>query len=224
VDDHLDAFSIAPYARRMDDVNQAPADADPPIGAAETVASDLADTPPIGSEPDLPRRGLRIWFVVVSLAGIGGLLVGQADLAALTAIAGLFAVAQAADANARYGVLHELLAWVIPLLCAVAFVGGPLLLASEAYRSSSMNVSSIGVPSLVVCVVGALVSIACLWPPLSRWLAELIFRRRPSSRTERSAAPLVVTALLFAIPGHAMFRAMSDSGALADENLLGAGS
>jgi len=169
-------------------------------------------TPPAGEraagpdpEPDarsrsFTERGLLGWLITISTGGIGGLLLGQQELSALMALAGLFVAAQAADQDPRWRPLYLALAWVVPLSAVLAFVSiGRLLGAgtlAEPYRTVLTGFAG------WAAVVSAL-----LWlPPVTEALVQVMFPGQASSHSLRLTARLVAMGYLLAVPAAVALR------------------
>ncbi len=166
--------------------------------------------------------GLTMWFVVLALFGVGGLLFGQEELALLAAVAGLFVAAQAADFDPQWRMLHLVLAWVVPFAGTAGFVALGFM-----FRTSP-EPGVLGGALVGLCFGGALASALTLFRPFSHALATYLFRRPDSSHTTRLAARMVFLCLLFAIPGwfavRRMFASLGDSlDSLVDPSSLGTG-
>ena len=183
--------------------------------------SETTPTPPAAAAPSGPppgQRGLRVWTVLVAGVGIGALAIGQAELAALAAVAGLFAVAQAADLNPRFQLLHTLVAWVVPLGGAATFATLAMDLGQADRPGPTRGLA------VAVAILGGLASLVTLAGPLARALASTLFRVRPASHTLALASRLFLFGLLLCVPGHFGFESVFGTDALPVESLLGAGS
>ena len=154
--------------------------------------------------PGTPGKGPALWLVALVAFGVGGLLFGQQELAAMVALAGLFVVAQAADLDAGWAPVHYLLSWVVPLGGGAAFTMlGVGILGSDivpALRPWAVGVSW----------AGAVVSASTALRPVSDTLERLFFRA-PPSHSLRLGARLTLLGLLFAVPGWFAFRYLLDS-------------
>jgi len=193
----------------------------PGSGAAPVVPLTSSEAAPAPSAPPGPspgQRGLRIWTVLVAGVGIGALGLGQAELAALAAVAGLFAVAQAADLNLRFFLLQRLVAWVVPVGGAATFATLAMVL-NQADRPGPARAFAVA-----VAVLGSLASLAMLGGPVARALAGALFRVRPASHTLVLTSRLFLIGILFCIPGHFGFANVFGIDALEMDSLLGAGS
>jgi len=169
-----------------------------PAGDTGTGRSLPPEPPPAG------LGGLGRWLVVLLVLGGGGLLWGDVEMAALVALAGLVAVAQAADFDPRWRILHLTIAWTVP-------VGGALLFLSMAGLVYTSDWTDPMRPlALAAAGLGAVLSLLTIVPPITRRLSELLFRPGPSNHTTRLAARLVVQGF-----------ALGLAGALAADVLLG---
>ena len=108
----------------MRDSNQTPPH-EPPL--LPPIASDFSfPVPPEGGEgvapapasmPGLPLpRALVVWLVLLLGFGVGGVALGQQELAMLAAFAGIFVAANAADADRGWRELYYAIGWVVPAL------------------------------------------------------------------------------------------------------------
>jgi hypothetical protein len=161
---------------------------------------------------------LRIWTAIVAGVGVGALGLGQAELATLAAVAGLFAVAQAADLNSRFQLLHRLVAWVVPVGAAGTFATVATFLRQSDRQGPARELA------VAVAILGGVISLAMLSGPWARAVAGALFRLRPASRTVVLASSIFLTGLLFCIPGRFWFETVFETDALPSESLLGAGS
>jgi hypothetical protein len=167
-------------------------------------------------------RGLGTWFLLLSVAGIGGLFMRQEELAAFAAISGLFIAAQAADLDRQWRTVHLLVSWVVPLSGVVAFV-------SLATMFATQNLAGALNPVLAAyCGASALVCALTLFPAVAGAIAARVFRIQPTSHTLRLSARMLVAGLLFAFPGwfaiRQLFESMGESiGSLVEAESLGFG-
>jgi hypothetical protein len=178
---------------------------DPKQGPDDELEQFLRGEPPTLRDPDsmsepLARRpSLLPWLVIVTVAGVGGLIVGQAELALLAVLGGLFAVAHAADNDATRDFAYRALAWVVPAGSAVIFAGlGYLVWKSDLAHGPRLV-------GLVSAAVGALVSVATAARPVAHDMARSLFGRGDSSRVSRLAARLAVLATLLCLPAGLAF-------------------
>jgi hypothetical protein len=156
------------------------------------------------------RPSLLPWLVIVTVAGVGGLLVGQAELALLAVLGGLFAVAHAADLDATRDFAYRALAWIVPAGSVVLFAGlGVIVWKSDLARGPRL----VGV---VTSAVGALFSVATSSRPVAHDMVRTLFGQSDSSRVSRLAARLAVLATLLCLPAGLAFP-------LATEQLAGQG-
>jgi membrane protease YdiL (CAAX protease family) len=147
--------------------------------------------------PDLSARvasGLRFWFVLITGLGVASFVLGQGDVAALAALAGLCVAAQAADIDARWQMLHVLLSWVVPAGGAIMLVMMGLLLA-QGGPTRPAELAMVGL-SYAAAVASLLVAAR----PLAQALARVWFRVPEPSRTLRLAARIVFIGLIMAGP------------------------
>jgi Type II CAAX prenyl endopeptidase Rce1-like len=218
----VDGPPIGPYAVAMTDENQA--DAFPPNGldpldrkeVARSEYEGLAAPPPPeppgqgGTPPPeaaLPApfahpNGLVLWLAMLSVLGIGGLLAGQQEMAALVAFAGVVMAAQAADLDPTWRVLYWLVGWVVPIGGAVAF-------ASTAWMAYQSGIAGTTRIVLIGYSIGAaLLSLLTLVRGFTDELIAVMFRGAPSTHSLRLASRVVLLGLLFAVPGYFVFPRM----------------
>ena len=158
-----------------------------------------AGAPSAVPAPGTPRwpaeTGLVFWLVILALFGVGGVLLGEQELALLVAMSGLFVAAQAADLEPRWAGLYRALAWVVPVATAAVFA----LLAVLIFQANL----GIGLKSVLLGFAGASAAV-CLTGglrPVADGLARLLLGADPPSRSLRLSAQLVLAGLLLAIPG-----------------------
>lgn len=156
--------------------------------------------------PPLPAvRGLFTWFALILMFGGGGLLIGQQEMAALTAIGGLFVAAHAADLDRRWRGFYLLVAWVAPL-------GGAVLLAAVGVIALQGGLSSPArLAAAGVAFAGSALSLASLLRPVGNGLASLLFRTPDPSHVLRLSSRLIMIGFLVALPGWFVFRDVFDT-------------
>lgn len=193
--------------------------ADPHAAAPEEIASPLPAPPPADLLP---------WLIVVVLAGVGGLFLGQGELGMFTALAGLFVVAHAADLDPGRELLYRLLAWVVPALGAVLFVSLAVVLLTGGTWSTEGGALRIkGVAEgvgMAVAVFGALLTVTLAHPASAGAVGRWWFRTPGSSHVLRLATRMSILGALFYIPASVAFRDLIDDIASSDQALVGAGS
>jgi membrane protease YdiL (CAAX protease family) len=220
----------------MSDENQAPAPPEGPAPRADGTPvphpafeflGPTVDTPepfdalgPV-APPPLPRKVLHS-ALALALLGLAALLLGQVEASLLIAIAALYFVAQSADLHPAMGRVYALLAWVPPVLSAVLMAA----LAHLLLTNGALTPLRIGVA--VASGVGALTSLAMLWPSGADRLVRLLFRSAGSSRTLRLTASLAFAILWVAFPAWLAFRdqlagLLQDPGALVSASKLSGG-
>lgn len=151
------------------------------------------------------RRGLMTWFVLLATAGVGGLLLGQDELAALAALAGLYVAAQAADLDAQWALLADMVAWVVPAAGVAVFLTLAFMLDQSKATGQWTTALTGG------CIAAAIASGLTLARPFANALAAVMFQGQPPSRTLRLSARLVFILLAFAVPGWFALRSMFDT-------------
>jgi len=159
---------------------------------------DDAPVTPAGTTPaghGVGERGLLAWLISIVVLGLVGLLFGQQELAALTALTGLFVAAQSADMDPRWRPLYYSLAWLVPAGGGTVFVSLiPLIRdsgSSEPWRGLMTG----------LCVVSAAICALLAWRPVAAAVARALFRQEPPNHELRLVARLVVMGLLLAAPG-----------------------
>jgi hypothetical protein len=160
-----------------------------------------APAPPAISRP----RALWIWFALLVVLGVGGVLLDQQELAALVAFAGLFIAAQAADVDSRWFGLYAALGWVVPVGGAAALA----MLAGSILGGPDPLPVRIGAGALAIA--GAAISMLSFIPEVARALVRTLFRTRADSHALHLAARSVLLVLLMAIPGALVFPQLIDS-------------
>ncbi|MGH7731424.1 MAG: CPBP family intramembrane glutamic endopeptidase [Candidatus Eiseniibacteriota bacterium] len=188
-----------------------PTDLAPPVAAG----TDTAETP----APDGPpiARGLRIWLVLIGVAGLAGLVFEQAELALMATLAGAFAAAHAADRDPRYLPLHLLLTGVYVAGGAAFFAGLALWLATQS-ESGPLRPIAAGIAG-----GAAVLSVLTALRPLSDGMASAVFRTLRQTHTLRLGARIVLMLLLFVIPGAAAVPSLLDFLEESSRPLLDAG-
>src|SRR6266571_2415395 len=170
-----------------------PADSGAPAIAPETAAlpapADLYGRPeparPPGSPPWPAERGLFWWLVGLLAFGVGGVVLGQQELAALVAVSGLFVAAQAADHDSRWAALYYALSWVVPAGAAMTFVAVTVLLyQGELPGWPRWALIAYSCASIVACA-------AMVWHPVSDRLVRRLFRTDRPTHSLRLSARLV---------------------------------
>ncbi len=209
----------------MDDPTQVPppepghavtgADPAPPGGPAEPPAAPPEPAwggppPTIVVDPGAERaeRGLWIWFAIVSVAGLVGVALSEAQLGLFAAAGGVFAVAHAVERVPRWRLLHHFLVALVTLGGALVFTG---LLRFTLTAPLAPLQRALGAGSSAVAIV------ACL-ALLSRRVADVLvrgmFRGAASTAVTRLAARIVAISFLLSLPLWIAFRAMLATGLL----------
>ena len=154
---------------------------------------DDANQEPSALPLDLPSPSapldLRFWLLVVGIGGVGGLLLGQGELAALVALAGLFAASHAADLEPAHRTLYRAVAWTVPLAGAATF----LALGNVLHLQPAGWPRAVG---LGFAALGVALSAATAFTPIATALARRLFRVDAPSAAFRLAARIVLLAAL----------------------------
>lgn len=161
---------------------------------------------------------MQAWLVLVLIFGVGGLVLGQYELALLAALAGLFATAQAADRDPRWSHAYLMLAWVVPVGAVMTFTGIAAMVLQEGVGSMA------GVVAVGIAAAAAVISALTWLRPVGVALAAALFRTADTTHTLRLAARLVLIGLLFAWPGWWLFSTQAEILLAQDTSLLGYGS
>ena len=202
----------------MDAPNQVP---EPPNDAP------IVSPHPYPSLPALPPAGLLTWLIVVAMGGVAGLLFKQPELALFTALAGLFAVAHAADLDAAHLLLYRLVAWSVPALGLVLFGGmGMAMVMPEAWGPDAFTLEvpeAVRVGALVIAWFGAALAVATAFPPVAHHVARWWFRTEDTSHVLRLATRVSILGMLMYFPAAVMFMGMMD-GLMSDQPIIGRGS
>ena len=162
---------------------------------------------------------LRIWFGVLVVFGIGGLLLGQQELALLVAIAGVIVAAHAADFHPRFSLLYRTVSFALIGLC------GSTLVAMAAYFRINPPSGIAGVIVPALSLVSGLLMFATGIPVVGMGLSHALFGARGDSHSYRLAARLTLFGFLIAVPGwfavQPMFERAQDMNALFEHLSLG---
>ena len=165
------------------------------------------DTVEVSSEaPRDPhdRIDLRPWLVIVTVAGIGALVAGHADLAGMAALAGLFAVAHAADLDPRRDPAYRSVAWIVPVLSVTTFILLGWVISASDYTGRARTLG------LIMTGLGAAASLAAAFRPFATELARSLFAVPTPSRVLRLAARLAILGTLLSVPVGLAFPMLAD--------------
>ena len=165
----------------------------------ESARSETEAPPPPGLAPGAPRgsaeSGLFWWLVALAVFGVGGVLLGQQELALLVALAGLFVTAQAADLEPRWAGLYRALSWVVPAATASIFAALAVLIFQGGLTvGPKWALLAFACASAAACLASGL-------RPVADGLARLLLGADPPSHSLRLSARLILAGLLLAIPG-----------------------
>jgi CAAX prenyl protease-like protein len=171
---------------------------------------------PLASAPPI-LRGLWIWFVLIAALGLGGVILGQAELALSVALAGAFVAAQAADRDSRFGRLHQLITGIFVAGGAATFAALAIWLSTQS-AAGPLRPWAVGIAGggAVVCLLTGL-------RPFSDGLAAAIFRTTQTTRSLRLGARVVLMVLLFMFPGWVATPGIIDALSNSSEPLLDTG-
>jgi Type II CAAX prenyl endopeptidase Rce1-like len=182
-----------------------------------------------------PRVDMRPWLAILVVVGIGALIAQQYELAGLTAIATLFAMAHAADLDPRRETAYRALAWIVPLGSAASFASLAYLVRAGLEPGSALGDASrdalelFGLRlnasrlTLAVAGFGTLISLATAYRPFANALARVLFRE-PGTRVLRLAARIAVIAVVFSIAGGFAFPAVMKQVEESGSSLIGGAS
>lgn len=212
-----DAATPAPFAAEpvVRDAVTPACDAEPPL----LEAAPLAAAPPSGLSLN---RALIFWLALLIVFGVGGLILGQQELALLAAFAGIFVAAHAADVDRGWRELYWALGWIVPALGFIAAIAiGGAIWQSDLpglVRGALVLLASVGA-GLAVLSVPSMVA--------DRF-ARALFREPRPGHLLRVTARCVVLTFALAIPGwfaaqQVMESLLDEPGALMDPASLSGG-
>jgi len=133
------------------------------------------------------------------MAGIGALIAGHADLAALAALAGLFAIAHAADLDPRRDAAYRAVAWIVPIGSAAMFFFLGWVISTSEYTGRTRALG------LLMSGLGGAASIAAAFRPFANELARSLFAVDVPSRVLRLAGRLAILGTLLSVPAGLAF-------------------
>ena len=165
---------------------------DPNQDVVELMPSEAA------TQPERPVD-LRPWLIAVTMAGIGALIAGHADLAALAALAGLFAIAHAADLDPRRDAAYRAVAWIVPIGSAAMFFFLGWVISTSEYTGRTRALG------LLMSGLGGAASIAAAFRPFANELARSLFAVDVPSRVLRLAGRLAILGTLLSVPAGLAF-------------------
>ncbi|HEY6866218.1 MAG TPA: CPBP family intramembrane glutamic endopeptidase [Candidatus Eisenbacteria bacterium] len=181
---------------------------EPAAGLAPTPEPPPAFTPaPAPGGNDAARRawrGLLVWLVALVVAGVG-VLIGQAEAAALILLGVLFAGAQAADADPSWRQLWALFALVPPLAGAATFAYLVAMLLTGDLPPAQRTIGA------AFALAGALALGLSALPRIARAIARRMFRTSSPSYAEILGAQVALAGLLLSVPAWFAFESIADS-------------
>ena len=181
---------------RMDDSNQTPAplEAPPPLDVTPGAAESVSGAAPPSRVPNT-RVALLTWLVVLLVFGAGGLVMGQQELALLSALAGVFVAANVADVDPQWRELYYALGWVVP---GLAFAGG-IVLGVDLWRTDLPGLARGALVMASACAAGlAVLSVAT---PVANRIARILLGVERPGHLARLSARAVMLGFALAIPG-----------------------
>jgi CAAX prenyl protease-like protein len=149
-----------------------------------------------------PPLDLRFWLLVVGIGGVGGLLLGQGELAALVALSGLFAASHAADLEPAHRMLYRAVAWVVPAGGLAMFAGLGFLIRQSDLTGTTRSLG------LAFASIGIALSVATAFSPFAASLAQRLFRVPEPSSSLRLAGRIALVAALLYPPAAIAFPAL----------------
>src|SRR5882672_8945930 len=177
----------------MHDSNQT----DPPAEAGEDASglfSTLLPPPPPPGLPSIPRA-LLIWLGILVIFGVGGVLLGEQELALLAAFSGVFVAARAADEDTNWRELYFVLGWVVPVLGFIL----SMAVGFAIWKSDLPGFTRAALFLMASCSAGvAVVSVAT---PAADFMVRVLFHEPQPGHLLRLSARCVALAFALAIPG-----------------------
>ena len=147
------------------------------------------------------RQALVVWFFILLVFGVGGLILGQQELAMMVAVSGVVMAAHAADYHPRLTLLYQLVSITLIGTCASTLFGLAIYLRTSGGTGPGATV----VP--LFSLLAGVVMLSTAAPPVARALARVLFGARGESHSFRLAARLTLFGFLLAVP--AWFAAQS---------------
>lgn len=179
----------------MHESNPTPDDATPPPAPPDPEIAPIIDEMAIVERRAAVLHGLRVWFGLIAGLGILSLVFNMGELAFMIVLAAVFVAAHAADQDESFEKLRLVLSAIFVLGASFSFGGMTVYLANAAPHGP-MRTLGIGIAAggAIACLVTSIRS-------FSDGLVFLFFRTHESNHTLRLGARVVLTILLFAIPG-----------------------
>lgn len=195
-----------------------PANPDPETWSDDSSAGD----PPGPAELPPTRRVLLVWLGILVTLGLGGMLLGQQELALLAAFSGVFVAAHVADVDPQWRDLYRVLSWVTP-------TGGFMIAGALGfYLSRSDLPAPLRVALVLICAFTMGLSIALVAGPVADRAARTLLHAERPRHVLHLAARCVVIGLVLGVPvwfaaQDVLEQMMRESDSLLDKAGLGGG-
>ncbi len=163
--------------------------------SSEPIAAAWPETAVLSTEAiERSLRALFVWLYVLIVFGVGGLLLGQQELALLVAVSGVVVAAHAADYHPRFELLYRCVSVALIGLCGATLFG-----LAEYLRKNGPG-GSLGIVIPAFSVLSGLALLATGIPVVGRRLARAVFGAKGDSHSARLAARLTLFGFLVAVP------------------------
>jgi hypothetical protein len=165
----------------------------------------VESTPPLLSPEavERSRRALFVWFVILLAFGVGGLVLGQQELALLVALSGIVIAAHAADFHPQFEPFYKIVSFALVGLCAAVLVGLGVYLLNDPTGPSGPVIP-------IITIASAAVMLATGIRPVATALARALFSVPGDSHSLRLAARLTLFGFIVAVPGWETTRSLFD--------------
>jgi hypothetical protein len=195
----------------------------PPAGPPLTASSGDEPAQATSAEPApdtgaAPPLDLRFWLLVVAAAGVASLALAQVELTLLIVLAGVYAVAHAADLRPERDAVYRAVVWVVPAGALLVFSSLALALLQSELPGLARGAG------LAAAALGAVAALAVAPRPVADALARFLFRAPRTSHVTRLTARLALIGLALSPPAHLAFPIAADQLARSGGSLVGAGS